>query len=125
MFLVAANQTEKRSSNFFKIRVVSLPVLEGNPLCRDEIRNGRKVLYESLNKSYAGHTGYQPIQEREQIQLKCRAGNVGKKEIKMCFATARPPVHVDPNDHSRNIVRGSAPRAARIFVITPANELMA
>lgn len=28
-------------------------------------------------------------------------------------------------DHSRNIVRGSAPRAARMFVITPANELMA
>ena len=29
------------------------------------------------------------------------------------------------NDQSRSIVRGSAPRAARRFMITPASELMA
>ena len=34
-------------------------------------------------------------------------------------------VITDIDDQSKSIVRGSAPRAARIFVTTPANELMA
>ena len=79
----------------------------------------------SLINQNAEHIWYQPIQEKEQIQVKLATLVSQKKEIDVYFATARPPVHVDPNDQSRLIVRGSAPRAARIFVITPANELMA
>ena len=71
----------------------------------------------SINQN-AEHIWYQLIQEKEQIH-----GNIGMP--KKGNIVILPPVHVDTNDQSRLIVRGSAPRAARIFVITPANELIA